>query len=150
MRRARRAFMAVAAALAMGLTSAGSPVLAEEPATVHHTAAPGYDMPWNGDPVRKLGRGLANTFGGILEIPLGIERVSAVEGPVAGVSTGLLYGLGAAVTRMAVGVGEVLTFVFPLPEVGYGPILKPEFLLNPSAPELFPSLPPLFPASGGK
>ena len=126
------------------------PTQVHDVGTLYRNAMPGYDMPWNGDPIRKLGRGLANTFGGVLEIPMGIERVSATEGPMAGISVGFLYGLGAAVTRAAVGVGEVLTFVFPLPEIGYGPILRPEFLLNPNAPQMFPTLPSLFPESGGK
>ena len=84
------------------------------------------------NPIRKLGRGLANTFGGLLEVPMTISHVSAQEGPVAGFTVGTLYGAGAAVTRTVVGVAEVLTFPFPLPDIGYGPILLPEFLLNPA------------------
>ncbi len=91
-----------------------------------------------GNPVRKLGRGLANFFAGAIEIPVSVSRVSQDEGPVAGFSVGLLYGVGAAVTRTVVGAAEILTFPFPLPDVGYGPIIQPEFLLNPmvSAPSL--------------
>lgn len=85
---------------------------------------------WNGDPIRKLGRGLANAASGVLEIPLAMSRIGREEGPMAGTFLGLCYGFGAAVTRMGVGIIEVATFPFPLPEVGYGPILEPEFLLH--------------------
>ena len=84
-------------------------------------------------PIRKLSRGLANTATGVLEIPLTIATVGQEEGPVAGLSWGLLLGLGAAVTRTVVGVAETLTFPFPLPRTGYEPILEPEFLLRPGS-----------------
>lgn len=83
-------------------------------------------------PIRKLSRGLANTVTGVLEVPLTIVTVGQEEGPVAGLSWGLLLGLGAAVTRTVVGVAETLTFPFPLPRSGYEPLLQPEFLLHPN------------------
>ena len=82
-------------------------------------------------PIRKLSRGLANTVTGVLEIPLTIATVGQEEGPVAGLSWGLLLGFGAAVTRTIVGVAETLTFPFPLPRSSYEPLLQPEFLLRP-------------------
>ncbi len=84
------------------------------------------------NPIRKLGRGLANTFTSIVEVPVTISQISAQEGPIAGFTLGTLYGAGSAVTRTVVGIAEVLTFPFPLPDIGYGPILLPEFLLNPA------------------
>ena len=81
--------------------------------------------------LRKLSRGLANAVAGILTIPVTIQQVGQREGPVAGMSWGLFLGLGAAVTRTLVGIAEVLTFPIPLPEVGYGPLIQPEFLLQP-------------------
>ena len=84
-------------------------------------------------PLRKLSRGLANTVTGALEIPITISTVSQEEGPVAGMSWGLFLGTGAALTRTAVGVLEVLTFPFPLPSTGYAPLLRPEFLLQPGS-----------------
>ena len=83
-------------------------------------------------PLRKLSRGLANTVTGVLEIPITISAVSQEEGPVAGMSWGLFLGTGAALTRTAVGIVEVLTFPFPLPATGYAPLLRPEFLLQPA------------------
>ena len=85
-------------------------------------------------PLRKLSRGLANSVAGILALPVTMTQVGQEEGPVAGMSWGLFLGLGAAITRTLVGVAEVLTFPFPLPAVGYGPLIKPEFLLQPENP----------------
>ena len=99
------------------------------------TADAAIDRYGGQNPARKLGRGLANMLGGLIEVPVTISRVSQEEGPVAGLSVGLLYGVGAAVTRTVVGAAEILTFPFPLPDIGYGPILLPEFLLNPLLPE---------------
>ena len=120
----RSAGLRVAALMLAGLVAVAIPVEA---------ALSGYSYT-PGNPVRKLGRGLANLFAGTIEIPVSVSRVSQEEGPVAGFSMGLLYGVGAAVTRTVVGAAEILTFPFPLPDVGYGPIIRPEFLLNPVIP----------------
>ena len=97
------------------------------------TAAPprAAAMDQTANPVRKLSRGLANAFAGVLEIPLTVSATSQKEGPVAAMTWGALVGFGAAVMRTAIGVAEVLTFPIPLPNVGYGPLLRPEFLLQP-------------------
>ncbi len=119
MTRAARMFILASTVLAIGLGPMASPVRAEPL------------IPGGAQPIRKLSRGLANAFGGVLEIPLTISDVGKEEGPLAGMTWGLFVGFGAAVVRTAVGVAEVLTFPFPLAEVGYGPMLHPEFLLNP-------------------
>jgi putative exosortase-associated protein (TIGR04073 family) len=106
----------IALSLLMG-TSAAEASLVEE-------AAP---------PIRKLGRGLANTFMGVFELPLAIRSIDDTDGPMAGIWLGSLLGVGAAVTRTVVGIAEVLTFPFPMPGTGYGPILRPEFLFQPAA-----------------
>ena len=85
-------------------------------------------------PIRKLSRGLANTVAGVLEIPLTISKVGNEEGPVAALSWGLLNGCGAALGRTLVGVVELATFPFPLGDIGYRPLLEPEFLLHPDQP----------------
>ena len=89
------------------------------------------DVPAAAQPIRKLSRGLANGLGGLLAIPVTIRQVGDQEGPLAGMTWGLFVGVGVAVTRTLVGVAEILTFPFPLPEIGYGPLLRPEFLLQP-------------------
>ena len=86
------------------------------------------------DPVRKLGRGLANVTLGLLELPFRISVVYEGHGVGAAAFWGSLAGIQAAVTRMVVGAVEVVTFPLPLPRVGYGPIVEPEFLLNPKEP----------------
>ncbi len=85
-------------------------------------------------PVRKLGRGLANVSLGVLELPFRISVVYEDHGVGAAAFWGSLAGIQAAVTRMVVGAVEVVTFPLPLPRVGYGPIVEPEFLLNPKEP----------------
>ncbi len=85
-------------------------------------------------PLRKFSRGVANSLSGLLEIPLTISRVGEHEGPVAALTWGLFTGCGAALTRTAVGLAELITFPIPLSTVGYDPLLQPEFLLQPESP----------------
>jgi len=84
-------------------------------------------------PVRKLGRGLANAIGGVLEIPLAIQEVGLEKGPVAGVTLGLVLGTAEAIGRIGVGALEIVTFPFPLGLQGYEPLLLPEFILEPGS-----------------
>lgn len=94
-----------------------------------------------GNPLRKLSRGLANSLGGLLEIPLTMSEVGEEEGPLAAMTWGVFVGTGAAINRTVVGLAELLTFPFPLPEVGYGPLIEPEFLLEPGSMGAGPSAP---------
>ena len=82
-------------------------------------------------PLRKLGRGLANVVTGVLEIPIKMSAMNAERGPVAAISVGFISGAGAAITRTVAGVVESVTFLFPLPRYDYGPLVMPEFLLQP-------------------
>jgi putative exosortase-associated protein (TIGR04073 family) len=93
------------------------------------------DLTIGNNPVRKLGRGLANIVSSPLEIPLGIVSVYEVDGAFAGSTVGTLYGLTAMLLRLAAGGVEVVTFPAPLPGVGYGPLVEPEFLSEPGHPE---------------
>ena len=78
---------------------------------------------------RKLGRGLANTGLGWVELFKGIESVGEEKGFWAGVTWGPLYGALNAVKRTAVGLGETITF--PAPGANrYEPVLQPEFVLD--------------------
>lgn len=88
-------------------------------------AAHAGDTAWT-----KFGRGLQNTLFGWMEIlyqPTAIHK-DGVEWPIA-VPAGILKGIPWALARTGVGLYEVVTFPFPVPE-GYKPIMKPESLLS--------------------
>ena len=122
----RALVLAVAAMLLVAATPATTTT------TVTPAAPPGeLDVTAGYNPIRKLGRGLSNTVLGVMEIPVEIYRTGATDGPLAAFSVGVFYGIGAAITRTAVGAIEIGTFLFPLPDIGYGPIIKPEFLFHP-------------------
>jgi putative exosortase-associated protein (TIGR04073 family) len=75
---------------------------------------------------RKAGRGLAGLTLGVLELPGNIVQESRENGAASGFTLGFAVGLGKIVSRTLVGLFELLTAPFPLPE-GYKPILEPEF-----------------------
>ncbi len=95
-------------------------------------AAHAYDesavILYQGGPVRKLGRGVGNLLTSWAELPLAMERTAKEEGQVAGVTLGALRGVGMAVARALAGGFETATFLFPSPEVGYAPLIQPEYL----------------------
>ena len=95
-------------------------------------ARAGATMDGIAPPLRKLGRGVANVTTAGLELPYKICRVNDDQGPLAAISVGVLSGVGAAVTRSFAGMVEIGTFLFPLDHYGYGPLVKPEFLLAPN------------------
>ena len=67
-----------------------------------------------------------------LEVPEQISRTNNSDGPFAGLTVGVLKGLQMTVTRAAVGVYEVATFMLPS-QKDSGPILKdPEYLFETS------------------
>lgn len=83
-----------------------------------------------GDPLKKLGRGLANCATFPIELPSQISNVNNADGPVAACSYGILKGVWCSIVRAVVGVYEVATFLIPLPP-SYEPILTdPEFILE--------------------
>lgn len=75
---------------------------------------------------RKFGRGLAGLVVGFLEIPGNVVEESRENGALQGVTIGLGKGLGMFVTRTLVGVYELLSAPFEVPD-GFEPILEPEF-----------------------
>ena len=79
------------------------------------------------DPFTKLGRGVANTLTGWVELPKNIYSTSVEDNALAGITLGLAKGLGMGLVRTGAGIFEVLTFPFPLPE-NYKPILEPEYV----------------------
>lgn len=76
----------------------------------------------------KLGRGLANLFTGVVEIPKNISREWRKTDPATGVLVGGAKGVGWAASRMAVGAFETVTFPVPVPP-NYEPLMEPEFPL---------------------
>ena len=64
----------------------------------------------------KLGRGVTNTLGGWLEIPINMHRRYAEDDRAASLFTGFFYGVAKGVVRTGVGVYEAVTFFLPYPE----------------------------------
>ena len=80
-------------------------------------------------PVRKLGRGLANTFFGILEFPKAIVDVNEEDGALGAITYGVAKGMALAFLRTGIGIYETVTFLVPLPW-RYEPIIEPEFMMS--------------------
>ena len=79
------------------------------------------------DPFTKLGRGVANTLTGWVELPKNIYSMSVEKNALAGMTLGLAKGAGMTIVRTGAGIYEIATFPFPLPE-NYKPILEPEYV----------------------
>jgi len=81
------------------------------------------------DPMRKLGRGVANIITGPFEIVnetiIGARDQNLFVAPFRGVFFGTAKGL----YRMVIGVVEGFTFLIPVPK-GYAPIMEPENSLD--------------------
>jgi putative exosortase-associated protein (TIGR04073 family) len=75
---------------------------------------------------RKAGRGLAGMTCAFLEIPGNIVTETKEHGGAQGFALGLTLGLGHMVVRTLVGVFELVTSPFPVPD-GFKPIIEPEF-----------------------
>ena len=79
------------------------------------------------DPFTKLGRGVANTLTGWVEIPKNIYNTSVEDNAFSGMTLGLAKGAGMGIVRTGAGIYEIATFPFPLPE-NYKAILEPEYV----------------------
>ncbi len=75
---------------------------------------------------RKFGRGMADVTTGFLEVPGNTVVETDQHGAAAGVPIGFAKGLGKLVARELVGVYEIVSAPFPVPE-GYRPPMQPEF-----------------------
>ena len=75
----------------------------------------------------KLGRGIANVITGWVEIPKRISETSQAQGTMAGITWGLLRGLGYGFVRTAAGCYELFTFPFPAPP-NYEPVIQPAYV----------------------
>ncbi len=72
--------------------------------------------------LEKLGRGLANFFGGWLEVPLNVGKRYSASDTGGSLVTGFAYGMVKGAVRTAVGAYETVTFFLPYPE-DFVPIL---------------------------
>lgn len=79
------------------------------------------------EPFTKLGRGVANTLTGWVELPKNIYSTSVETNAFSGITVGLAKGAGMAVVRTGAGIYEIATFPFPIPE-NYKPVLEPEYV----------------------
>ncbi len=79
------------------------------------------------DPFTKLGRGVANTLTGWVELPKNIYNTSVEDNAFSGLTLGLAKGAGMTIVRTGAGIYEIVTFPFPVPQ-GYRPILEPEYV----------------------
>jgi putative exosortase-associated protein (TIGR04073 family) len=79
----------------------------------------------------KAVRGLANAGLGLgVELPKTVYYDTLEDGPLYGLTVGVLEGLSWGIARTLVGIYEVVTFPFPAPE-GYRPILTPAYPYQP-------------------
>ena len=106
--------------------------------TCSASAAESKEPQWIMRPVEKLGRGIANVAFGVFELPMQWTAVTREEGGIAGITKGTLKGVCYVVARLAVGVTDIITFPFPLPDCpnypddagwGYGPIMRPAWVI---------------------
>jgi putative exosortase-associated protein (TIGR04073 family) len=86
------------------------------------TAAPAQEM----TATRKTGRGLAGLTLGILDLPGSVAQEWRNDGPLSGLTVGLLMGIVKVPARTLVGAYELVTAPFPVP-AGYESLLTPEY-----------------------
>ena len=67
------------------------------------------------DPIHKLGRGVSNVLTCWIELPKNFSLGMQEENPLLGIGGGLLKGSGLALTRLALGMYESLSFFVPFP-----------------------------------
>ena len=79
------------------------------------------------DPFTKLGRGIANTLTGWVELPKNIYKTSVEDNALAGVTLGLARGAGMTIVRTGAGIYEIATSSFPHTEDCLQ-ILEPEYV----------------------
>ena len=90
-------------------------------------------------PMMKLSRGIANVALSPLELPIAWSETNNELGGVAGLFYGTFKGVCCIFARIGVGLVDIVTFPFPLPNCpddpngygsGYGPILTPAWVID--------------------
>ena len=91
------------------------------------------------NPMEKLGRGIANIAFSPLEILIQPYDVMHEKGNVAALTYGVIKGVVYTVSRIGVGVVDIVTFPIPLPGCtedpyesgwGYGPMMRPAWVID--------------------
>ncbi|MDD4278172.1 exosortase system-associated protein, TIGR04073 family [Candidatus Sumerlaeota bacterium] len=77
---------------------------------------------------QKLGRGVANIFTGVVEVPKNISSEWRKSDPVTGFFVGGAKGIGWWGARTAVGIYDTVTFPMPVP-ANYEPLMEPAYPL---------------------
>ncbi len=80
----------------------------------------------------KLTRGAINLATGWVEVFKRIHETSLESGSAAGLTWGLLRGIGYGFIRTAAGAYELVTFPFPAPP-GYKTVIQPEYVFSEDA-----------------
>lgn len=78
---------------------------------------------------RKLGRGMNNTFEIVRwgEFRRTVEQSALSDGPDYCYTTGVVRGIDRTLARTGLGLYEVITFPFPTPGKGYGPLCTDDY-----------------------
>lgn len=71
---------------------------------------------WAQDPIHKFGRGAVNVLTCWVELPKNLHLGLQENNPVTGAVIGILKGGGLALTRLAVGAYETVSFPIPYPK----------------------------------
>ena len=82
-----------------------------------------------GGACKKLGRGFVNIVTGWVEVPKRVTETAHDQGTAAGLTWGVLRGIGRGFIRTAAGFYEVFTFPFPAPP-NYAPVIEPEYVFT--------------------
>lgn len=91
------------------------------------TVALAGEEPIAGTAAQKAVRGLGNAALGVpLEIPKTVYYATLEDGPVYGLTVGVLEGLSWGIARTLTGVYEIVTFPFPIPDA-YRSIYQPQY-----------------------
>lgn len=88
-------------------------------------------------PERKLGRGMNNVFEVVRwgEMRRSVEQASLLDTQDQGFTTGAVRGFARSVSRIGIGVYEVVTFPIPIPN--YGPVATNYLKENPVYPDSY-------------
>ncbi len=82
------------------------------------------------NPVKKLGRGIANVITAPYEIVHQSSKINGTDGPIAAATYGVLKGVGMTCIRALAGVYEVVTFPVPVPKDYKAIMTEPEFFFE--------------------